>query len=289
MEGKREVGKRTARRRRRRRRRRCIGLAGILLLTGLLVRYGLAERRMGRYEHQGSGDGVTLISSVDSPFRRSIAAFAQEQGLSLADWPEELLEQGEKNPEMEAFVRDYPLKRGETPEIDLSAEAAGDTVPLLMQWDQRWGYTDYAGGVMGLSGCGPTCLSMVSLALLHDPSLTPRRVAEFGEANGYSVSGNGSAWTLISQGGPQLGLDVTELPLDKARIFRELEAGYPIICVMGPGDFTTTGHYIVLRGVESGKLQVNDPNSAARSGELWDYDQIESQFRNLWVCRPAVR
>jgi len=54
---------------------------------------------------------------------------------------------------------------------------------------------------------------------------------------------------------------------------------------MGPGDFTSSGHYIVLVGLEDGLLRVNDPNSRENSGKLWKFEDIESQFRNLWVIR----
>ena len=66
-----------------------------------------------------------------------------------------------------------------------------------------------------------------------------------------------------------------------------LEAGKPIICAMREGDFTTTGHYIVLRGVKDGEFQVNDPNSVVNSEKLWSYEQIEGQIRNLWVMEKA--
>ena len=138
---------------------------------------------------------------------------------------------------------------------------------------------------MGLSGCGPTCLSMVCLYLLDDPIYTPQYVAEFAKENGYSGDGNGSAWTLISKGGVELGLDVTEIPLDENRIIRNLEVGNPIICVVGPGDFTSTGHFIIMTGYEDGFVSVNDPNSNARSEQLWDLKAVMSQIRNLWVCR----
>ena len=54
---------------------------------------------------------------------------------------------------------------------------------------------------------------------------------------------------------------------------------------MGPGAFTETGHYIVLAGVEDGKIRVNDPNSRANSERLWSYEEIERQIRNIWVIR----
>ena len=54
---------------------------------------------------------------------------------------------------------------------------------------------------------------------------------------------------------------------------------------MGKGNFTSSGHYIVLVGAEDGKIRVNDPNSHANSEKLWTYEEMESQFRNLWVIR----
>lgn len=214
-----------------------------------------------------------------------ICEFALENRILITEWPEELVDLLDKNPETKDFVLNYPLLKDSTPEIDLSEHTNTDSVPLLFQWDQRWGYNQYAGELMGLSGCGPTCLSMVCLYLLDDPIYTPKYIAEFAEDNGYSVDGNGSAWTLISSGGVELGLDVTEIPLDENRIIRNLEVGNPIICVVGPGDFTTTGHFIIITGYEDGTVTVNDPNSNARSEQRWDLKSVMRQIRNLWVCR----
>lgn len=232
--------------------------AGVLLL--LLPRGGASSARLGK--------------------------FAKENGLSVDVWPKELVELMEKNPETEGFVLNYPFKKGLTPQIDLSGCVGGDSVPLLLQWDERWGYGNYAGELMGLSGCGPTCLSMVCLYLLEDATYTPRYIAEFAEENGYSERGNGSKWTLISEGGKALGLDVEELPLHENTIARELKDGNPVICVVGPGDFTTTGHFIVLTEYIDGMVTVNDPNSALRSTQQWKLSDVMTQIKNLWVCRP---
>ena len=81
-----------------------------------------------------------------------VEAFAKEQGLTLADWPESLIKLLEKNPETEEYVLNYPFKKDLEPEIDLSDCLNESGVPLLIQWDERWGYTEYAGELMGLSG-----------------------------------------------------------------------------------------------------------------------------------------
>lgn len=214
-----------------------------------------------------------------------VEAFAKEQGLTLADWPESLIKLLEKNPETEEYVLNYPFKKDLEPEIDLSDCLNESSVPLLIQWDERWGYTEYAGELMGLSGCGPTCLSMACIYFFQDATYTPKYVAEFSEEHGYAVDGNGSAWTLISQGGKELGLDVVEIPLDENRIINNLEVGNLIICVVGPGDFTTSGHFLVLTGYEDGYVKLNDPNSPMRTEQKWELTRVMEQIDNLWVCR----
>ena len=63
-----------------------------------------------------------------------------------------------------------------------------------------------------------------------------------------------------------LGLEVHSVIFDKEHIKKELNSGRPIVCILGPGDFTTTGHFIVLTGVdENGGIIVNDPNSIINS------------------------
>ena len=52
---------------------------------------------------------------------------------------------------------------------------------------------------------------------------------------------------------------------------------------MLPGDFTSTGHFIVLAGLtEEGEVVVRDPNSAERTGRTWELDRVLAQCANLW-------
>ena len=196
-----------------------------------------------------------------------------------------LVELLERNPETEDFVLHYPLNRKKVVAVDLSAYEGINGVPLFLQWDPQWGCLEYGGKCAALTGCGPVCLSMAAYYLTGDKAYSPDKMIGFAKKGGYYAPGSGSSWTLISEGGVELGFEVTELPLVKSRIFRELEAGWPIICAMGKGDFTTSGHFIVLTGVEDGLLRVNDPNSRANSEKLWKFEAIEGQFRNLWVIQ----
>ena len=213
--------------------------------------------------------------------------YAKEQGYSLRDYPDSLIDLLKRNPEAEQFVLEYPAAKNITHTPDMTPYLNTDTVPLFLQWDPRWGYLPYGSDVAGLTACGPVCLSMAAIYVTDDPAFSPDAMIRFAADEGYYVSGIGSSWTLISQGGPKLGLSVTELPLDEGRILKSLEAGCPVICAMGPGDFTSSGHFIVITGTQEGFLRINDPNSQSNSGKLWSYSQIKGQIRNLWSIGPG--
>ena len=216
---------------------------------------------------------------------RTIAAFCEENDLRLSDYPDDIRALLERNPETEDFVLHYPLEKSKEIDVDLSDYADCEGVPLFLQWDRQWGYMTYGDGVAGLTACGPVCLSMAAYYWTGDDAFAPDKMIEFAKEGGYYSWGNGSSWTLISEGAEELDFDVTEIPLVKKRILDNLKVDNPIICAMGPGDFTTTGHFIVLVGEEDGLIKVNDPNSVENSGKLWKFEDIEGQFRNLWVIR----
>lgn len=197
-------------------------------------------------------------------------------------YPDELLTLLSKRPETLEFVLGYPKEKNKPVEVDLRGEIKKGIIPRLYQWDPRWGYGIYGDNLMALAGCGPTCLSMVLLGLTGDSQWHPYQVATFSQEHGY-VSQAGTSWELMSVGAGELGLHCQELPLDENRMIRELKDGHPIICSMRPGDFTDTGHFIVLVDYKNGGFVVNDPNSIGNSDKIWNYEEIRGQIRNLWA------
>lgn len=199
-------------------------------------------------------------------------------------YPKELLASLCNNPEMLSFVQDYldsaPVSTG-----GFTKEEQGEDFPLLNQWDKRWGYVPYGESCIALSGCAPTCISMVAFALTKNPGVTPDAVAEYAMNQGYYKSGTGTAWSLMTEGCRKFGIEGREISLDKGAVFKHLQAGEPVICSMRPGDFTTQGHFIVLTAVQDGKIVVRDPNSIKRSQVLWDWDRLKPQIKNLWAFK----
>ncbi|MEI3526222.1 MAG: C39 family peptidase [Eubacteriales bacterium] len=203
----------------------------------------------------------------------------QEQG-----YPESLIALVERNPETKDFVLDYPKYKG-LEEIDISKEVTKGEIPHFLQWDERWGYETYGSDFLAVTGCGPTSLSMVVCGLTGDTKWNPYEVAKMAEDNGYYVDGSGSSWELMSSGAEKLGLTVSNVIFDTEHIRATLEAGQPIICVMGR-DFTDAGHFLVLTGVDQeGNIILQDPNSVERTKQHWDVQKLMNQMKNSVAYR----
>ncbi len=265
-------------------------LLAVLVVIGILGGLGLRARG---FLPGASGLGGTSSAIPADELARQLTELASEEPRAaellehMDRYPEELLELVLRNPETLEFVLGWPEDHDRTPAETVGEVAEGE-IPLLMQWDPRWGYTDYGDGPMALNGCGPTALAMVVCGLTGRTDVTPHVVGDMAERHWWYVNGEGSKWKLMSKGGEEYGLTAEELPLDRGRMVRALEEGRPIICSMGPGDFTTSGHFIVLTGVEDGLFRVNDPNRRSNSEKLWDYDTLSGQIRNLWAYAPAA-
>lgn len=215
-------------------------------------------------------DGIVWSGDLDPVY---------QQAGNMSDTLRQLVKD---NPETIDFVRDYQTKKDVPPAENIGEVTAG-VIPHLLQWDERWGYQIYGDNMIAVNGCGPTVISMVASGLTGDNTITPYRVAKFAEQNGYYEGDAGTSWALMTEGAAQFEVYGEEMGLSEEAVFSSLENGNPIICSMSPGDFTTTGHFIVLVGIEDGKIRVNDPNSVKRSEKLWDYETLYPQISNLWV------
>ena len=193
----------------------------------------------------------------------------------------DLLEKVANNPEMAEFIANYFDYESEgKPKLSKNERAA--EVPLLIQWDKRWGYKTYGDSNIGLAGCGPTCVSMVVYSLTRNDKVTPVTAAKYSEENGYYVEGIGTAWKLMTTFPAEYGINIHEVGLSKERIESELDNGGLIICAMGPGDFTLSGHFIVIYGYDDNGFKINDPNCITRSKKQWTHDRLATQIKALW-------
>ncbi len=237
----------------------------------------------------GKGNDKGNSIQTEEEARAIIDEFAMNNGLNADDYPYYLISRMVNNPELTDFVLNYPLNRNANTDpaaVDVTRDidAAANGVPLFLQWDSRWGYTTYGSDLMGLTGCGPTCLSMVSTYLLEDSTKNPLWMAQYSMENGYYDYSNnsGTLWSLMTDGARDIGLTVNEVPGEEEFLREALTNGHPVIAIMGPGDFTSEGHFIVITGYCDGLVTVNDPNSINNSLISWPIETILEQANGMW-------
>ena len=154
-------------------------------------------------ENEGIEERLQKMSNYDFRIKDIVENKSQ--------YPEELLELLTTNIETIECVLNYPEKKNNSP-----AETVGETrsgeIPLLLQWDERWGYQNYGDSMFAVNGCGPTALSMVIVGLTENKQATPYQVAQYAEKNGYYVEGVGSSWNMMTDVGSYFGIQGSEIP-----------------------------------------------------------------------------
>lgn len=262
-----------------------------------------AEEIIAPVEETVETDPVEEALKAD-PYGAELAALYQDSPevekliLNRQDYPDWLVEYLLRHLEAVEWVLGYPEAMQKTTEgedetvpieVNLRDYQIRNRIPLYLQWDLAWGYDAYGSGTIAVDGCGPTCLSMVATGLTGDTSLTPKRVADFSVQQGYYTDDSVTDWNLMQAGASSLGLKVIQIGTwSKSAILEQLRAGNPMICSMGPGDFTSQGHFIVLVGVtEDGSVIVNDPNSRVNSRKKWDAQELLDQMKAMWAYTVA--
>ena len=245
---------------------------------------------------QSYADQVGL-DQVDKPKERTyreiisrLKELGQESSLiqqvvdNAKNYPEQLLEALANNPELQDFAAHYLENKGTVTGEGLTEGEKSQEFPLFLQWDPRWGYASYGdNSVVGLSGCGPTALSMVLWYLTGNEELTPDKIADYSMKNGYYISGTGTKWLLLEEVPPLYGIWVSQPEADDSIMKEVLDGGDIIILSMAPGDFTVGGHFIVIYGYTEEGFLVNDPNCVARSRQTWTWEELKDQTKHMWV------
>lgn len=163
------------------------------------------------------------------------------------------------------------------------------------QTAERWAQEPYGSDQIGGYGCGPTVMAMVASTLTDTP-MDPAQMAQYCVDNGFWAKKHGSYRSIVKGVAENLGLECSSLSLDdREEITRCLATGQLVVALMGPGHFTNSGHFILLRGVTfDNSILVADPASPERSLTVWDLDLILDELSSsrdsggpLWVISPV--
>lgn len=154
--------------------------------------------------------------------------------------------------------------------------------------DPRWRWKLYdinpADGpdYIGTAGCGPTTAAMLAAELTEDRTITPETMAQFAIDHGDRTMSNGTARSLFAHVGQAYGLKCqettdTEVALDCLR------DGGLVVCHVGPGRWTTGGHYILWWGCDGTNVAINDPSGDTAKRNTGTLAELKA-CRKAYVC-----
>lgn len=188
------------------------------------------------------------------------------------------------DPETETPLLDLPQLNPS--EFTISTPASDwkqGEMPHLYQTDPEWAMRPYGGATVATNACGPTALTMVYVYLTGATDVNPGSLAAWADERSYAPTG-ATEWAFMTEGAEALGISGTMINPTRSAIESALRAGNPVICTVGPGDFTDVGHYIVLKSIDDyAMVEVHDPNSPERSARKWDIVRIINQASVAWV------
>ena len=157
---------------------------------------------------------------------------------------------------------------------DIRFEDGGTPVVYFNQMDERYADKPYGTDHIGSYGCGPSAMAIVVSSLAGE-TVDPVEMADWAYKYVYWCKGSVSYHALIPGAAKAWGLPVSGCSASEPqRIIDALSEGKLVVAIMAKGHFTSSGHFIVLRGVQDGKVMVADPGSYKRSNQLWDLSII---------------
>ena len=258
----------------------CVILTLIIVCTGLV---GYAHRKkLWMFAEE--------VPTVGFPVEMAITGGSEgaEPAWHYAFAPSYIREKAYYTPEAIAWPAEYFYYHNKDFNMDISNDVTEGEFPVLLQWDKRWGYELYGTNFMGNNGCGPTALTIVYAGLTGKTDWNPYSLAMYSIDHDLYVPNVGTKWIFMEEGGAYLGLTVDKIGEELELAKPALEAGKVLVCKVGPGDFTSGGHFIVVtKLLDNNQVEVRDPNSRNKSAVTWDFDQIIAQTEYVWAYSLA--
>ena len=170
-----------------------------------------------------------------------------------------------------------------------------------LQTDSRWASWPYSNKDentnIAKSGCGPTAMAMV-IATWVDSSVTPVTTCQWALSHGYKATGNGTYHSYFVPQAAAYGLEcyrvntssIAYMSTSNANKYHQeahdaVDEGHLVICLMGKGNWTSGGHYILWYSNDGDDVLINDPNSTKSTRVRNKWSLLKSQVRYYWVVK----
>jgi len=161
------------------------------------------------------------------------------------------------------------------------------------QTDPRWNALPYAvageKSTIGKSGCGPACMAMVLATLKNDPKITPETECKWSVNHGFKAKGQGTYYGYFESRGLDAGVKVRQVNGrtlygdDTSNVHEKMRAwvrsGNWVIACMGPGNWTRSGHFVLVYDIKGNTVYLRDPASSKKARTEGSYSLFKKQVK----------
>ena len=174
------------------------------------------------------------------------------------------------------------------------ASLQGETVPAsahvkpvdYKQYDTRWAKKMYSSHgdksqTMKSSACGPTAMADI-VATLIDSKVTPPDLADKAVAWGDRSYSSGTNWSFFPHIAKEYGFSKYVRTTSLATLKGCLDTGGYAVASMGPGRFTSGGHYVCVWDYDGQNVYVNDPASSKASRKYAPINEFMKERKALF-------
>jgi len=158
------------------------------------------------------------------------------------------------------------------------------------QCDSRWKNTMYsdrnsASHTICTSGCGPTAMAMV-VATLKDRAITPEEPAAYAVAHNMKDDDVGTYWSFFCSYAKTIGLGCEQVDCSNSKISyikSKINGGSLGVAVMGPGQWTSAGHFIAVNSFDGDYVWAHDPNYKTGKEAKQKTSQFLNECNQFWI------
>lgn len=167
-----------------------------------------------------------------------------------------------------------------------------------LQTDSRWAGHSYAAkgetSTIGTAGCGPTSAAMILSTIRMDDRYNPVYACDWAVKKGYKALNQGTYYSFFKAFFQAHGVSCQQLNWDnlyhKALTYEHVhdkakgfvKQGYYLIALMKAGNWTKSGHFVVVWDWDD-KVRILDPNSKAANRLNGDPDTFMKEVAYYWT------
>ncbi|MEY8436179.1 hypothetical protein AAK967_00305 [Atopobiaceae bacterium 24-176] len=301
---------------------RLIVLAAAALLAVVLIVFSVVSCVSSTAPSKDQGPTVSqeLPSDLQNSLKQALSRNAQLADIAErgTEYPESLIRLALSEPASVGFVYGWTSSDHETAQAYDDAVAKG-TVPELYGWDARWGYLDYGGSPLAVSGSGPIACAIARMGLLGNAEQTPTTIAKAAADAGKASGDSGTDSTFFTEKAADLGLAMAALDLQGASggaasssgqgdnaaeagdsgtgdagqaqpgeaLAKALGGSAYVLVETNGGALGSASHWVLVTAGDNGAVTVHDPMSTANSSHQWDPATVAADAKSVLTVQPA--